>query len=138
MPGKSYGQRSLVGYSPWGHKESDPTPQLSKKKTQANQSTETHRRLLRGHAWGTQSCLCDGADGPLPRAITAPAARTQQLALGPGPLSLLLLSSQGRGLSTMLALKKATFPLNPWKTFFFFYFFSSNHFVTEALQVCER
>ena len=23
MPGKSYGQRSLVGYSPWGHKESD-------------------------------------------------------------------------------------------------------------------
>ena len=22
-PGKSYGQRSLVGYSPWGHKESD-------------------------------------------------------------------------------------------------------------------
>ena len=25
MPGKSYGQRSLVGYSPWGHKESDTT-----------------------------------------------------------------------------------------------------------------
>ena len=25
LPGKSYGQRSLVGYSPWGHKESDPT-----------------------------------------------------------------------------------------------------------------
>ena len=24
-PGKSYGQRSLVGYSPWGHKESDRT-----------------------------------------------------------------------------------------------------------------
>ena len=23
MPGKSYGQRSLAGYSPWGHKESD-------------------------------------------------------------------------------------------------------------------
>ena len=23
LPGKSYGQRSLVGYSPWGHKESD-------------------------------------------------------------------------------------------------------------------
>ena len=21
LPGKSYGQRSLVGYSPWGHKE---------------------------------------------------------------------------------------------------------------------
>ena len=25
LPGKSHGQRSLVGYSPWGHKESDPT-----------------------------------------------------------------------------------------------------------------
>ena len=24
-----YGQRSLVGYSPWGHKESDTTEQLS-------------------------------------------------------------------------------------------------------------
>ena len=21
LPGKSYGQRSLVGYNPWGHKE---------------------------------------------------------------------------------------------------------------------
>ena len=25
---KSYGQRSLVGYSPWGHKESDTTERL--------------------------------------------------------------------------------------------------------------
>jgi len=25
LPGKSHGQRSLVGYSPWGHKESDVT-----------------------------------------------------------------------------------------------------------------
>ena len=29
LPGKSHGQRSLVGYSPWGHKESDTTEQLS-------------------------------------------------------------------------------------------------------------
>ena len=28
-PGESHGQRSLVGYSPWGHKESDMTEQLS-------------------------------------------------------------------------------------------------------------
>ena len=27
--GKSHGQRSLAGYSPWGHKESDMTEQLS-------------------------------------------------------------------------------------------------------------
>ena len=25
LPGKSHGWRSLVGYSPWGHKESDTT-----------------------------------------------------------------------------------------------------------------
>ena len=25
LPGKSHGRRSLVGYSPWGHKESDMT-----------------------------------------------------------------------------------------------------------------
>ena len=25
LPGKSQGQRSLVGYNPWGHKESDTT-----------------------------------------------------------------------------------------------------------------
>ena len=28
MPGKSHGERSLVGYSPWSHKESDTTEQL--------------------------------------------------------------------------------------------------------------
>ena len=30
LPGKSQGQRSLVGYSPWGHKESDMTECLNK------------------------------------------------------------------------------------------------------------
>ena len=28
LPGKSHGQRSLVGCSPWGHKESDTTEHL--------------------------------------------------------------------------------------------------------------
>ena len=28
LPGQSHGQRSLVGYSPWGRKESDMTEQL--------------------------------------------------------------------------------------------------------------
>ena len=28
LPGKFRGPRSLVGYSPWGHKESDTTEQL--------------------------------------------------------------------------------------------------------------
>ena len=25
LPGESHGQRNLLGYSPWGHKESDTT-----------------------------------------------------------------------------------------------------------------
>ena len=29
LPGKFYGQRSLVGYSPWGHKQSDTTEQIT-------------------------------------------------------------------------------------------------------------
>ena len=29
LPGKFHGQRSLVGYSPWGRKESDITEQLT-------------------------------------------------------------------------------------------------------------
>ena len=29
LPGESHGQRSLEGYSPWGHKESDTTEHLS-------------------------------------------------------------------------------------------------------------
>jgi len=28
LPGKSHGQRNLVGYSPWGRKESDTTERL--------------------------------------------------------------------------------------------------------------
>ena len=28
LPGKSHGQRSLIGYSPWGRKESDTTDRL--------------------------------------------------------------------------------------------------------------
>ena len=29
LPGESHGQRSLVGYSPWGRKESDMTERLN-------------------------------------------------------------------------------------------------------------
>ena len=29
LPGKSHGQRSLVGYNPWGQKESDMTEHLT-------------------------------------------------------------------------------------------------------------
>ena len=31
LPGKFHGQRCLVGYSPWGHQESDTTEQVGMK-----------------------------------------------------------------------------------------------------------
>ena len=37
LPGESHGRRSLVGYSPWGHKELDMTERLS---------TGKHKRFL--------------------------------------------------------------------------------------------
>ena len=30
LPGESHGQKSLVGYSPWGHKELDMTERLTR------------------------------------------------------------------------------------------------------------
>ena len=45
LPGKSRRQRSLVGYSPWGHKESDTTERL--------------------HFHFSLSCLGEGNDNPL-------------------------------------------------------------------------
>ena len=43
LPEESHGQRSLVGYSPWGHKESDTTGRLSTPlNTAAKTSTNIH------------------------------------------------------------------------------------------------
>ena len=33
LPGEFHGQRSMVGYSPWGHKELDMTEQLTPNKS---------------------------------------------------------------------------------------------------------
>ena len=54
LPGKSHGQRSLVGYSPWGHKESDTTERL----THMRSCTHTHTHLKciftgLDRCWGT-------------------------------------------------------------------------------------
>ena len=43
FPEKSYGQRSLVGYSPWGHKESDMTEHVH---TYTHTHTHTQRETL--------------------------------------------------------------------------------------------
>ena len=42
LPGESHGQRSLTGYSPWGHKASD-TPE----ETYTHTHTHTHTRVYR-------------------------------------------------------------------------------------------
>ena len=39
LPGKSHGPRSLAGYSPWGHKESDATEQLNNNDIYTNVTT---------------------------------------------------------------------------------------------------
>ena len=46
LSGKSYRQRSLAGYSPWGHKESDTTEQLS---------THTCNVTQKGYTLGVKS-----------------------------------------------------------------------------------
>ena len=40
---ESYGQRSMVGYSPWGHKESDMSEQLTH--THTHRGTHIHPTL---------------------------------------------------------------------------------------------
>ena len=45
LPGESHGQRSLVGCSPWGHKESDMTEWL----THTHTHTHTHTQWLTLH-----------------------------------------------------------------------------------------
>ena len=45
LPGKSYGQRSLVGFSPWGHEESDTTERI--------------------HFYFSLSCIGEGNGSPL-------------------------------------------------------------------------
>ena len=34
LPGEAHGQRSMAGYSPWGHKESDTTEATEHTRTQ--------------------------------------------------------------------------------------------------------
>ena len=61
LPGESHGWRSLVGYSPWGHKESDMTERLHFH----FQGNRLHRRTIhKRSSWPRWSRWCDH----LPRA----------------------------------------------------------------------
>ena len=44
LPGKSHGQRSLVGYSPWGHEELDTTEQLHFHRVEVRECGEWRRK----------------------------------------------------------------------------------------------
>ena len=43
LPGKSHGQRSLVGYSPWGHKDLDTTEQTSLSLSHSDNGEKTRK-----------------------------------------------------------------------------------------------
>ena len=68
LPGKSHGQRNLVGYSPWDHKELDMTEGL----TFSPFSFFFHKVILINRVYTcllvTKSCLtlCDSMDCSLP------------------------------------------------------------------------
>ena len=48
LAGKSHGQKSLVGYSPWGHKESDMTERLDLNRSRRSKEevARIHRRTV--------------------------------------------------------------------------------------------
>ena len=74
LPGDSHGQRSLAGYSPEGHKESDRTEgtqhiptweirsitddfiQMTKNKARILISSK-YSKLVRGGGWGSRKCM---------------------------------------------------------------------------------
>ena len=53
LPGKSYGQRGLVGCSPWGHKESDTTERLHFHFPALEKEMATHSSVLAWRIPGT-------------------------------------------------------------------------------------
>ena len=75
LPGESHGQRSLVAYSPWGHKELGMTEQLTqqqhpKLRIDSMSSEHTHAghpRVLRedGHSWDRMFSLTQQCEGLL-------------------------------------------------------------------------
>ena len=56
LPGESHGQRSLVGCSPWGHRESEMTERLS---MHTHTCSFLGRFLLYGFAFLSDSCCLD-------------------------------------------------------------------------------
>ena len=59
LPGRFHGQRSLVGYSPWGQKESDTTKQLGTHRGGGKEGSERRLEKSNGRdASGDGNVLC--------------------------------------------------------------------------------
>ena len=52
LPGESHGQRSLVGYSPWSHKESDTTEWLNNTTGEIMAKSLSLLKSVIGELWG--------------------------------------------------------------------------------------
>ena len=65
LPGESHGQRSLVGCSPWGRKESDTTEWLSTRRKATSGRQQTNSGCVSGLR--TQNCLLSGHSQPAPQ-----------------------------------------------------------------------
>ena len=62
LPGKSHGLRILVGYSPWGHKESDMTERLHFTSL-LSPRCGSQKEFLKNESIGENMCVCGGGDG---------------------------------------------------------------------------
>ena len=72
LPGESHGQRSLVGYSPWDHRESDVTEMTYHTHTPSRhldvlhcvcKGPETERNMDLKEAWSDYEATGDEQDG---------------------------------------------------------------------------
>ena len=57
LPGKSHGQRSLIGYTPWSRKESDMTERLHSLKS-PRRHAQQRKKLLKGYTYAPQLERC--------------------------------------------------------------------------------
>ena len=68
LPGESQGQRSLVGCSPWGHKESNTTEQLSLSAVSNASAKQIHQWAL-SPSVGSNYCTDAVCRGSMTRVI---------------------------------------------------------------------
>ena len=81
LPGKFHGWRSLVGYSPWGHKESDTTGRLHSLTQGYPHNSGANKPLKKKKKKVVESCpsLCNWMDCSLPGSSVHGIAQTRIL-----------------------------------------------------------